>query len=103
MATNFQTDVPNGILPTFGARLQNIPASAFPSRSSNIGSFDGIPAGGPPKASAAPKPSNNTVGSGLVAALNNYQLTLLNNKGSDGNPNPLIQVPDEYEIKFFQF
>jgi hypothetical protein len=66
------------------------------------GSFDGIPAGGgPPKASAAPKPSNNTVGSGLVAALNNYQLTLLNNKDPNtGQPRPLIQVPDEYEIVF---
>ena len=55
----------------------------------------------PPKASAAPKPSNNTVGSGLVAALNNYQLTLLNNKDPNtGQPRPLIQVPDDYEIVF---
>ena len=46
----------------------------------------------PPKASAAPKPSTTTVGTGLVAALNNYQLTLL----KDG----LIEVPDIYEIKF---
>jgi hypothetical protein len=67
----------------------------------DTGSFDGIPAGGgPPNASAAPKPSNNTVGSGLVAELNNYQLRLLNNKDTNGNPKPLIQIPDEYEIKF---
>jgi hypothetical protein len=29
-----------------------------------------------------------------VAALNNYQLTLLNNKDATGNPKPLIQIPD---------
>ena len=66
------------------------------SQASNAGTTSNAP----PNASAAPKPSTTTVGTGLVAALNNYQLTLLNNKGSDGNPNPLIQVPDEYEIKF---
>jgi hypothetical protein len=58
------------------------------------------PTSAPPKADAAPKPSNTTVGTGLVAALNNFQLTLLNNKGADGKPKPLIQIPDEYEIVF---
>ena len=54
----------------------------------------------PPNASAAPKPSKTTVGTGLMEALNNYQLTLLNNKDSAGKPDPLIQIADKYEIIF---
>ena len=54
----------------------------------------------PPKASDAPKPSTSVVGTGLVAALNAYQLTLLNNKDSNGNPDPLIEIADEYQIQF---
>ena len=54
----------------------------------------------PPNASAAPKPSKTTVGTGLMEALNNYQLTLLNNKNSAGKPDPLIQIADQYEIIF---
>lgn len=46
----------------------------------------------PPKASAAPKPSTPTVGTGLVAALNNFQLNLL--KGGQ------IEIADIYEIQF---
>ena len=46
----------------------------------------------PPNASAAPKPSTPTVGTGLVAALNNFQLNLL--KGGQ------IEIADIY---FFLF
>ena len=46
----------------------------------------------PPNASAAPKPSTPTVGTGLVAALNNFQLNLL--KGGQ------IEIADIYEIQF---
>jgi len=46
----------------------------------------------PPNAAAAPKPSTNTVGTGLVAALNNDQLNLL----KIGK----IEQVDVYEIKF---
>ena len=111
MATNFQTDVPPGIVPNVGARGQNVPGSAVISRSSPVVNESsyltkiknnlGAEPSAPPNASAAPKPSNNTVGSGLVAALNNYQLALLNHKDpSTGKPRPLIQIPDEYEIIF---
>lgn len=46
----------------------------------------------PPNASSAPKPSKTTVGTGLVAALNDYQQNLFN-RG-------LIEQKDEYQIKF---
>lgn len=46
----------------------------------------------PPKASAAPKPSTTTVGTGLVAALNNFQLDLL--KAGQ------IEIADIYAIEF---
>lgn len=46
----------------------------------------------PPKASAAPKPSTTTVGTGLVAALNNFQLELL--KAGQ------IEIADIYAIEF---
>ena len=84
------------IIPSFTPLRPGVPNPAYGGgRVLNAPSFDGIPAGGgPPNASAAPKPSNNSVGSGLVAALNNYQLTLLNNKDATGNPKPLIQIPD---------
>jgi hypothetical protein len=54
----------------------------------------------PTKANNAPKPSVNTVGTGLIAALNAEQLRLLNNRDANGKPNPLIEIADIYEIKF---
>jgi hypothetical protein len=55
----------------------------------------------PPKASAAPKPSITTVGTGLVAELTRYQQSLLNNKDpKTGQLRPLIEVADQYEIIF---
>lgn len=102
MATNFQTDVPNGIVPTSNTRLQNIPSSAVITRSSpvvNESSFLtkiknnlGPAQEAPPKASAAPKPSTDTVGTGLIAALNAYQLNLVKNGQ--------IEIADIYEIEF---
>ena len=110
MATKFQTDVPSWAVPNAGTTAQNIPSAAVISRSSpivNESSFLtkikdnlGPATSAPPKASAAPKPSTTTVGTGLIAALNNYQLTLLNNKDSTGKLAPLIEIADEYQIKF---
>lgn len=54
----------------------------------------------PPKANNAPKPSVNTIGTGLIAALNAEQLRLLNNKDSNGKPKPLIDIADIYQITF---
>ena len=54
----------------------------------------------PTKANNAPKPSVNTIGTGLIAALNAEQLRLLNNRDANGKPNPLIEIADIYEIKF---
>ena len=83
-------------------------AILFDALGNPIGEIDNSPATvtaqdrqkAPPKASAAPKPSTPTVGTGLIAALNNYQLTLLNNKDSTGKAAPLIEIADEYQIKF---
>ena len=101
MANPFQS---LGIIPDNVPIKPNTPSVFGPGSTAQPPAFLGLnntTTAAPPNASAAPKPSNNTVGSGLVAALNNYQLTLLNNKDPNtGKPRPLIQIPDEYEIIF---
>jgi len=102
MATNFQTDVPNFAVPNAGISGQNITGATTLNRSSPVvgeSSFltkikNNLPPGpaAPPNAAAAPKPSTTTVGTGLVAALNDHQLKLL--KAGQ------IEIPDIYEIQF---